>query len=310
VEPASSRRRIVRGILAIAGGGVAALVVVYGLRWYRVTAICDGFLSLEPSHPKSPEGTWSALDMLGSRVEVFRAPGSSVGDCRETLTTYARHSSSGSSCLVPCSEKKERANALRCAEACVKADAELEAARRAAQRNKQAEGREWILGAASAPTERVSGKVRQLSLGEERTFAVELPQGGQLHPDADWSFDKLGTVVPVWVRLRLERTDSRSLRETATLGEKTTRLSDVSEKTDAGRYVLARVGPSYEFSRDWLTATFRDRLVVQVLWNLDEKIRVECRVEVGLLDLEDRHVDAGIAWAEKVCGSARFTGPG
>lgn len=293
MESASSRRRIGRGILAIAGSALATLAVVYAIRWIRIGTTCSAL-----------ESKQAVVDGLASQVKVFRPAGSSAGSCRETLSLYTRHSGSGLSCLAPCADKKLPGNARLCAEACVKNDEVLEAARRAAQKAKQETGREWIVGAVDAPTERATSKAR-LHSGPERGFEIDLPSGG-VHAEGYWRFESLGTVDPVVVWIRVEPNDEHSFARTATLGEKTTRLSTVREKTEANRYLLARVAPSYEFSRDWLTATFRDHLVVQILWNLDEETRLECRLDLGVLDLEERHVDAGIAWAEKVCGSVRF----
>jgi hypothetical protein len=251
----------------------------------------------KPQHEVLPSLV-GELAALAAVLDPKTAELDGVEKCRASLRAYASASRDGAACWGACAAEAGYARAVDCTETCVRNDAAFEKARRAARASLESRGRAWLASAATLPTKRASGTTSHL----ERSTSLELPEAAEPLGVGAWQLQGVGTVAPIVVSVAVDEPHG-DFHAHAVRGEKVTLLEPVRETESDGRHLLARVGPDRDFVRDVEYAKSRDQLVVQILWDLPDGKRAECRTRLGLLDLDDALVDAAVRWAEKVCRS-------
>jgi hypothetical protein len=239
------------------------------------------------------------LSLLVAVLDPSAADLEGIEGCRASLRAYAAASREGAACWGRCTMEAGYARAVDCTERCIRDDAVLERARRGARKEHERPARAWLARAGALETKRVEAR----SAGLDHALTLELPDGAEPLGPGRWQIERAGAPIVLSIAVDPPRGD---FHQSATHGEKSTALRPLREETKGDRHLLARVGGDHDFSRAAGEPAYRDRVLVQLLWDLPDGNRVECRGNITLLDLDDALLGSAIAWIEKICASARF----
>ncbi|NUO47927.1 MAG: hypothetical protein HOV80_03625 [Polyangiaceae bacterium] len=279
----------------------------------EIRGVCEKLVPLDEQQAAQPEEKSDApktegilatfrglVDVLGSSPPPSVSPQTR---CSADLHLYWGASEKGFACIKGCANEGSYTGAKTCVDKCVAEDEALETARRSSRKQREVTARDWLWTAAGKPMTTSQGKIGD-ARGVDRGFSIDLPDQPQAAGPGRWSIERTGALQTPWVTVKLVEPIG-DFRDSITHDEVPARLFDFKERTDAGRYLLARTGPDMKMSRDPENATHKDRLVVQVAWD-EESDRIICGMDISILDMDEGLIKAGIAWTENMCASVKL----
>jgi hypothetical protein len=277
----------------------------------EIRGVCEKLVPLDDQQPEEKAGTEAkASGILATFRELVDVLGSSPPPtvsaqtrCSADLHLYRGASEKGFACIKGCASEGSFTGAKTCVDKCVAEDEALETARRSSRKQREVTARDWLWTAAGKPMTTSQGKIAD-ARGVERAFTIDLPDQPLAAGPGRWSIERTGALQTPWVSVKLVEPIG-DLRESVTHDEPPARLIDFKERTDEGRYLLARTGPDPKMSRDPENATHKDRLLVSVAWD-EENDRIICSMDVSILDMDEGLLKAGIAWTENMCASVKM----
>jgi hypothetical protein len=280
----------------------------------EIRAVCEKLVPLDEQQPASSEAKGDPAPKTAGILATFRelvdvlgsSPPASVSPqtrCSADLHLYRGASEKGFACLEGCANEGSYTGAKTCVDKCVAEDEALEKARRNSRKQREVTARDWLWTAAGKAMTTSQGKIVD-ARGVDRAFSIDLPDQPQAAGPGRWSIERTGALQTPWITVKFVEPIG-DFRDSITHDEVPAHLVDFKERTDAGRYLLARTGPDPKMSRDPKNATHKDRLLVQVAWD-EEDDRVICSMDIGILDMDEGLLKAGIAWTENMCASVKL----
>lgn len=272
----------------------------------EIGAVCEKLVLLD-EQGDGEAGKGEILATLRSLVEVLgSSPPPTVSAqtrCSADLHLYRGASEKGFGCLQTCGSEGSHSGAKACVDKCVADDEALEKARRSSRKQRELTARDWLWTAAGKPMSTSQSKIVD-ARGNDRGFSIDLPDQPLAGGPGVWSIERTGALQTPWVSVKMVEA-SGDFRDSVTQGETPAKLFDFKETEEKGRYVLVRTGPDPKMSRDPENATHKDRLIVNVAWDV-EGDRIVCSMDISILDMDEGLVKAGGAWTENMCASVKL----